>query len=469
MVFSGLFFLCVFLPVTLGLYYAVKNRTYRNWILVIASLFFYAWGEPVWVSLLVISTLFNFLFALVIEKNRGRWKSKAVLVSAVAVNLLILGYFKYSGFIADNLNNLLGTNIEIYRFGLPVGISFYTFKTISYVADVYRGEVRAQRSFFKSLLYVSMFHHLVAGPIVRYRDISDAIDNRVETSEDFNYGVSRFITGLGKKILLANTAGNVASMVMGNDYSRLPVTGAWLGILLYSLQIYLDFSGYSDMAIGLGSMFGFHYRENFNYPYISKSVTEFWRRWHISLSSFFRDYVYIPLGGNRKHQIINLFIVWSLTGLWHGASWNFVFWGMYYFILLVIEKTFLLRILEKMPAFFSRIYSLVAVITGWVFFCHTDISQALTYIGIMFGVISRPLNSPEVSIHFLNNVVLIIVSVLACTPVAPWIYGKITGRDRERKGIPDFLLRPAINIFILVLSIIFLVGQSYSPFLYFKF
>jgi len=258
-------------------------------------------------------------------------------------------------------------------------------------------------------------------------------------------------------------------MVMGNDYSRLPVTGAWLGILLYSLQIYLDFSGYSDMAIGLGSMFGFHYRENFNYPYISKSVTEFWRRWHISLSSFFRDYVYIPLGGNRKHQIINLFIVWSLTGLWHGASWNFVFWGMYYFILLVIEKTFLLRILEKMPAFFSRIYSLVAVITGWVFFCHTDISQALTYIGIMFGVISRPLNSPEVSIHFLNNVVLIIVSVLACTPVAPWIYGKITGRDRERKGIPDFLLRPAINIFILVLSIIFLVGQSYSPFLYFKF
>lgn len=470
MVFSSLFFLCVFLPITLGLYYVIKNRTYRNWILIITSLFFYAWGEPVWISLLIISTLFNYYFALVIERNRGSWKEKASLTAAIALNIIILGYFKYSGFIVDNLNSLLGTSFEILRFGLPVGISFYTFKTISYVVDVYRRDVKAQPSFFKLLLYVSMFHQLVAGPIVRYKDIDDAIDNRVESFEGFNYGVSRFIVGLGKKVLLANTASNVASMVMGNNYSRLSVAGAWLGILLLSLQIYLDFSGYSDMAIGLGAMFGFKYKENFDYPYISKSVTEFWRRWHISLSSFFRDYVYIPLGGNRKYQMRNLFIVWFLTGLWHGASWNFVLWGMYYFLLLVLEKTFFLKVLDRIPAVFSRIYSLLAVLVGWVFFFHTDIGQALTYLGIMFGINTRPISSPEVSIHFLNNAVLIIVSVLACTPAASWIYRKIKNRNKENEsGIAETLIRPAINIFILILSIIFLVGQSYSPFLYFKF
>lgn len=468
LVFSSLFFLCVFLPVSLALYYAIKNRTYRNWVLIITSLFFYAWGEPVWVSLLIISTLFDYYCALIIEKNRGNWRSRAALITAVTANLSILGYFKYAGFLMENVNNLLGTSFNIMTFSLPIGISFYTFQTISYVVDVYRGDVEAQRSPFKLLLYVSMFHQLVAGPIVRYKDIAEAIDNRVETVEDFNYGVGRFIVGLGKKVLLANTAGSVASMIMGNDYSRLPVSGAWFGIILFSFQIYFDFSGYSDMAIGMGRMFGFKYRENFDHPYISKSATEFWRRWHMSLGSFFRDYVYIPLGGNKKHVIRNLFIVWSLTGLWHGASWNFVVWGIYYFVLLFIEKQFLLKFFEKIPAIFSCIYLWLAVIVGWVFFYHTDINQALRYIGVMFGKNAASLNSPEISIIFLNNLPFLIISCIACTPLAMLMNNKINELSGG-SGLFEKLAKPAINICILLLCILFLVGQSYNPFLYFRF
>lgn len=468
MVFSSLFFLCVFLPVSLGLYYIVKNRTYRNWVLIITSLFFYAWGEPVWVSLLFISTLFDYYCALIIEKNRNNWRSRAALVTAIVANLSILGYFKYAGFLVENVNNLFGTSIDILTFSLPIGISFYTFQTISYVVDVYRGDVVAQRSPFKLLLYVSMFHQLVAGPIVRYKDVAEAIDNRVEIAEEFNYGVGRFIVGLGKKVLIANTAGSVANMIMGTNYSRLPVSGAWFGILLFSFQIYFDFSGYSDMAIGLGRMFGFKYRENFDHPYVSKSATEFWRRWHISLGSFFRDYVYIPLGGNRKHQLRNIFIVWSLTGLWHGASWNFVLWGVYYFVLLLIEKLFLLNVLEKIPAIFSRIYLWLAVIVGWVFFYHTDINQALRFLGIMFGINAQSLNSPEISILFQNNIPFLIISLIACTPLAVWFNNKLNENTGDF-GLFEKLAKPAINICILLLCIIFLVGQSYNPFLYFRF
>ena len=268
MVFSSLYFLCVFLPLNLALYYVINNRTYRNWLLIITSLVFYAWGEPVWIMLLVISTLFVYFNALVAGRNRGNWKGKAAIAVSVTGNLLILGFFKYSGFIVDNLNGLLGTDLQITAFGLPIGISFYIFQSISYVVDVYRGETEAQQSFFKLLLFVSLFHQLVAGPIVRYKDIAGEIEHRVETLEQFNYGVSRFIMGLGKKVLLANTAGKICESFLGTDYSRLPVTGAWLGIFLFALQIYFDFTGYSDMAIGLGKMFGFTYKENFNYPYI---------------------------------------------------------------------------------------------------------------------------------------------------------------------------------------------------------
>jgi alginate O-acetyltransferase complex protein AlgI len=472
LVFSSLFFLCVFLPLNLALYYVIKNRTYRNWLLIITSLIFYAWGEPVWITLLVFSTLFDYYNALVAGRNRGNWKSKAAVVVSVTGNLLLLGFFKYSGFIVENLNGLLGTDLQITAFGLPIGISFYTFQTISYVVDVYRGEIEAQQSFSKLLLFVSLFHQLVAGPIVRYQDIAGEIEHRVETLEQFNYGVSRFIMGLGKKVLIANTAGKICESFLGTDYSRLPVTGAWLGIFLFALQIYFDFSGYSDMAIGLGKMFGFTYKENFNYPYISRSATEFWRRWHISLGSFFRDYVYIPLGGNRRHYIRNLFVVWSLTGLWHGASWNFVVWGLYYFALIFIEKIFLLRVFEKLPAIVSRLYLWMAVLVGWVFFYHLDLGQALEFLGIMFGVKASAFSGPEVAIHFLNNAVFLLIAAVGCTPVMQYLGDRAKGlRTGEpgRIGAAAKVLPPLANMAVLILSIIFLVGQSYNPFLYFRF
>ncbi|HOB86648.1 MAG TPA: MBOAT family O-acyltransferase [Bacillota bacterium] len=472
MVFSSLFFLCVFLPLSLALYYVLKNRTYRNWVLIIASLFFYAWGEPVWVTLLVVSTLFDYYNALVAERNRGNWKGKAAVAVSIAGNLLILGFFKYSGFVAENLNSLLGTGLPVPAFGLPIGISFYTFQTISYVIDVYRGETEAQRSFPKLLLFVSLFHQLVAGPIVRYREIAGEIEHRVESWEQFNYGASRFIMGLGKKVLIANTAGELCEHFLGTDYARLPVAGAWLGIFLFALQIYYDFSGYSDMAIGLGKMFGFTYKENFNYPYISRSATEFWRRWHISLGSFFRDYLYIPLGGNRRHQFRNLLVVWFLTGLWHGASWNFVIWGLYYFLLIAVEKLFLLRVLEKLPALFSRLYLWAAVLVGWVFFYHLDLGEALEFLGIMFGLKGAPLSGPEVAIHFWNSALFLLIAAVGCIPfLKSWekrakgsLPGKGEGALLWEKG-----LKPLANIAVLVLSIIFLVGQSYNPFLYFRF
>jgi len=440
-------------------------------LLIIASLIFYAWGEPIWVSILILSTGFTYFSALLAEKHRGKIAGKAALIFSVTGNLLILCFFKYSGFLISNINGLIGTSIKAPEIGLPIGISFYTFKLISYIVDVYKGETEAQKSPFKLLLYVSLFHQLLAGPITRYKDISEAIDNRVETFQDFNYGVSRFITGLGKKVIMAGTAGKITELFMGTDYERLPLLGAWYGILMYALQLYFDFSGYSDMAIGLGCMFGFKYKENFDYPYISKSATEFWRRWHISLGSFFRDYVYIPLGGNRKHRIRNLFIVWALTGLWHGADWNFVIWGLYYFVLLVIEKAFLIKLFEKLPGIAARLYLWVITLIGWVFFYHSDIQQAFRFLGIMFGFEANGITSPELSIHFWNNAVFLIIALIGCTPLFSGILRKLR---REGKGgkliwfIEEFG-KPVFNIAVLVLSVIFLVGQSYSPFMYFKF
>jgi len=440
-------------------------------VLIIASLVFYAWGEPIWISILLLSTGFTYFSAIVAEKHRGNVKGKTALIISVAGNLLILGIFKYSGFLINNMNGLMGTGIKAPAVGLPIGISFYTFKLISYVVDVYKGETEAQKSPFKLLLYVSLFHHLLAGPIIRYKDIYEAIDNRVESFQDFNYGVSRFITGLGKKVIMAGTAGKITELFMGTDYTRLPLLGAWFGILMYALQLYFDFSGYSDMAIGLGSMFGFKYKENFDYPYISKSASEFWRRWHISLGSFFRDYVYIPLGGNRKHRIRNLFIVWTLTGLWHGADWNFVIWGLYYFVLLVIEKAFLIKFFEKLPGIVSRLYLWVVTLIGWVFFYHNDMGQAFRFLGIMFGVGAKGITSPELSIHFWNNAVFLIIALIGCTPLFSGIFRKLKeeGTDSKLVWFIETYSKPVFNIAVLILSVIFLAGQSYSPFMYFKF
>ena len=440
-------------------------------ILVVFSLAFYAWGEPRWVVLLVFSALVDYVNGLVIEKNRGTWKATVALVSSVIINLSLLFFFKYSGFFAENLNMLLGTAIPVNNFALPIGISFYTFQTLSYTIDVYRNETKAQISFLNFMLFVSLFHQLVAGPIVRYSDIAAGIENRTVDLSECSYGINRFEIGLAKKVLLANTAGELAAPYLDGNMDMLTTGGAWIGIILFSLQIYFDFSGYSDMAIGMGRMIGFHYKENFNYPYISRSATEFWRRWHISLGSFFRDYLYIPLGGNRKRHIFNLLVVWFLTGLWHGASWNFVVWGLFYGILIILEKLFVDKWLKKLPAFVSHAWLLLAVLIGWVFFYFTKLEDAVHYLGIMFGAGKNGFFSLEDKIFLSSNLLFMVVAIIACTPLGSNFWEKVRKFTESRsygQWIPA-LGRPAFNFALLFLSTAFLVGKSYNPFLYFRF
>jgi alginate O-acetyltransferase complex protein AlgI len=464
--------LCVFLPVNIILYYAVNNNTYRNVILIVSSLVFYAWGEPVWILVLILSGFFNYFIGTSIEKNRENGKGKGIVSLAIIANLFILGFFKYFGFFVENLNTLTGIDIPIIDIGLPIGISFYTFKSISYIVDVYRGEVKAEKSPFEFLLYVSLFHHLVAGPIVRYKDVEENIKKRAISFNAFNNGVERFIIGLGKKVIIANQANEFSKVFLDMNYSSLPVLGAWAGILLFAIEIYFDFSGYSDMAIGLGKMYGFHYKENFNYPYIAKSATEFWRRWHISLTSFFKDYVYIPLGGNRKFHIRNMLIVWLLTGLWHGASWNFVIWGLYFFVLLVIEKYLLFKIEKKIPKIIWRLYFVVIILVGWVFFYHSSLSDAIQFLGIMFGAGASSFSSSEVEIFLNSYIIFIGIALIGCTPFIKSIFQRIKGHmEKKQIGVysVDQIVKSIVNTAIFIMSIIMLVGQSYSPFLYFKF
>ena len=375
MVFSSLNFMYLFLPICLLLYFILHGIKARNYLLLVMSLLFYAWGEPKWIILMIVTTLIDYGAGLLVDQYRGQKLAKWALAGSVVITLSFLAVFKYLGFFNQNLNQIFGAELPTQIFNLPIGISFYTFQAITYVVDVYRGKAQVQRSYANLLLYVALFPQLIAGPIVRYTDIAAQLENREMTLPGFSKGITRFVTGLGKKVLLANIAGQVATSLIGGDLSKASVLGAWLGIFAYTFQIYFDFSGYSDMAIGLGHMFGFTYVENFNYPYISKSITEFWRRWHISLSTFFRDYVYIPLGGNRRHQLRNMFIVWALTGLWHGASWNFVLWGLYYFVFLAIEKLFLGKFLEKLPAVVGHAYALFIIVVGWVFFYFDDVSR----------------------------------------------------------------------------------------------
>ncbi|MDU0295483.1 MBOAT family O-acyltransferase, partial [Paraclostridium sp. MRS3W1] len=404
MVFSNTLFLYLFLPINLILYYAVKSRKWKNFILIIFSLAFYAWGEPVWIFLLIFSSLVDYGHGLFIEKYRGTKLAKIGLLSSICINLGLLITFKYSAFLYENLNTIFNLSLEIPKFSLPIGISFYTFQTLSYTVDVYKGEVKAQKNFSKFLMYVSLYHQLVAGPIVRYSDVEEEIESRVTTVENFSSGISRFTIGLAKKVLIANVAGQFVTQYMNSDLSSITVLEAWFGIAMFTIQIYFDFSGYSDMAIGLGKMFGFTYMENFNYPYISKSATEFWRRWHISLGSFFRDYVYIPLGGNRKNMIFNLFVVWFLTGIWHGASWNFILWGLYFGILVYLEKKILFRVLNKIPKIFSHIYLIVALLVGWTLFYFTDVNRAFEYIKILFGFTNNEFTNNELKLVFTNNI-----------------------------------------------------------------
>lgn len=472
MVFSNLFFIYLFLPLNLILYFAVKNKTWRNCVLLIFSLFFYAWGEPVWVFMLIITAFLDYLWARCIEyfrENGQRTRMKLALAASLVFDLGMLVVFKYSGFVVENLNLLTGLSIPVPQIALPIGISFYTFQTISYVLDVYRSNVPAQKQYYKYLMYLSSYHQLVAGPIVRYSDVAAEIENRQTSAQDFSEGITLFCIGLTKKVVVANAAGQLVAQYMDAQLSDLSVAGAWFGALLYSIQLYYDFSAYSDMAIGLGRMFGFHYRMNFNYPYISKSVTEFWRRWHISLSSFFRDYVYIPLGGNRRHQLFNICVVWFLTGLWHGASWNFILWGVFYGVLLIVEKLGLLKILERIPAFLAHLYLIFLTLIGWTLFYTTDLQRLGGYLRVMFGLSGNPLTTPQISISFANNLFWLIVAVLFCMPVTQWVKNWLERRQNEVVRSAASILTALMNVMLLFVCTSMLVGDSYNPFLYFRF
>jgi len=463
MVFSTLVFLFIFLPAVMILYNLSKNLTYKNIILILASLFFYAWGEPMCIVCLLISASVDYIDGLIINRYFGKWQARAALIISLVVDLGILMTFKYSGFFVDNINALFRLNIEYNAPPLPLGISFYTFQTLSYIIDVYRGDVKVQKSPIKYLVYLSMFPQLVAGPIVRYIDIEQQMDTRKVTAEKMQRGILRFVIGLMKKVMFANGAGEVASLILDGNLANTGATTAWLGMFMYSFQIYFDFSGYSDMAIGLGRMFGFEFLENFNYPYISKNATEFWRRWHISLGTFFRDYVYIPLGGNRKHQVLNLFIVWFLTGFWHGANWNFIFWGLFYGVLLIIEKKCFNGALLKMPAVLGIVYNTAITLIGWSIFYFTDIHRLYAFFKAAFGA-NGWYDYSALSIGA-SNIWLILVLILASTPLPKLTYKAITKRSKSANAI-----LPQIGIVVIfTVCFILLIGQTYNPFLYFRF
>ena len=420
---------------------------------------------------MLFSTILNFVYGALVQKYKGKTSAKWILASSVVLNLGILGFFKYTDFFIGNINAWFGASIPLLNLTLPIGISFYTFQMMSYVIDVYRGDAAAQKNFVSFGAYVALFPQLVAGPIVRYTTIADQLDNRRESTDMFAYGIKRFVTGLAKKVLLANTIGQVWTQLSAMEVSSMSVVGTWVGALAFTFQIYFDFSAYSDMAIGLGQMLGFKFLENFDYPYISKSITEFWRRWHISLGTWFREYVYIPLGGNRKgliRQIFNLLIVWFCTGFWHGASWNFLIWGGYYGVLLIIEKLFLLKVLKKIPAFFSHVYTLFFVVIGWVIFGFDDMTKGWEYLKGMFGFGGLQLVDNMSLYLLLSNLVLILILIVASTPLPAKLGRKIMSMV-QTKTWAAMIIENVFIIAIFVVSVAFLVNSTYNPFLYFRF
>ena len=471
MVFSGTTFLFLFLPLLLLCYFLTKKPRRRNTVLLIFSLLFYSWGEPVWVLGMVAATFVNHRAAKRIAVSRSRRRRKRLLIGAAAVSLAALVYFKYAAFFVNSLLSLFGSALRMSERHLPVGISFYTFQILTYTVDVYRKKAEPQKRFADTLLYIACFPQLIAGPIVQYADVAEQLDNRETTMRGFSEGMERFVLGLGKKVLLANLCGQMLeSTTLATSGEALSVLGAWLGGILYSMQLYFDFSAYSDMAIGLGKVFGFTYKENFDHPYISASVTEFWRRWHMSLSGFFRDYVYIPLGGNRRgagRTALNMLAVWALTGLWHGASWNFVCWGLYYFVLLMLERFALKGILERLPGFLRHLITLMLVCIGWVIFYYTDLGAGLTHVGAMFGIGAEGLLDAAAVQALKKYTLLLPVFLVCCLPLQQWLRAAFsrTGRSRRTGHILGLILLTAV----LVLSIVFLLGQTYNPFIYFRF
>lgn len=467
MLFSSISFLYYFLPVTIVVYFISKNK-YKNLILLLASLFFYFYGEPGYTLLMIISAFSGYIHGVLIDKYRDTKYSKVFLVSSLVISLGILIVFKYGNFIISNINYISSTNIKLLKLALPIGISFYTFQILSYVVDVYRNEAKVCKSFIDFATYVCLFPQLIAGPIVRYTTIQEELNNRVYSFEKFAYGVNRFIIGLSKKVIIANNLGMLVDVINSNTGKN--ILSYWIVAIVFPLQIYYDFSGYSDMAIGLGRMFGFHFLENFNYPYISKSITEFWRRWHISLSSFFRDYVYIQLGGNRVSKnrwIFNIFAVWCLTGLWHGDSWNFVLWGLYFAVLLVIEKLLLKDIIEKLPSFLQHIYAKFFIIISFVIFNNENIKDMFSSLYNMFNFRGLPLYN-EFSAYYLKSyAVILVISIIGATPVLKNIIVKVSNRSAGEKFIS--IINPIFNIILLIIVTSYLIDGSFNPFLYFRF
>lgn len=475
MIFSSLLFLFKFLPIVLLIYFVVPAK-FRNFVLFASSLIFYSWGEPIYVLLMLFSTAVDFFHGKLVYKykmSNQPGKAKAAVISSVVINLGLLGFFKYADFFLDSINNIFNLDIQLLNIALPIGISFYTFQTMSYSLDIYMNDEVPQNNPISFGTYVALFPQLIAGPIVRYKDIAQELRHRKENTDDFFIGIRYFIIGLGKKVLLANNIGLLWDEIKVLDSSSLTTVSAWLGITAFAFQIYFDFSGYSDMAIGLGKMFGFKFPINFDYPYISKSITEFWRRWHITLGTWFREYVYIPLGGNRcsrAKNIRNILIVWFLTGFWHGAAYNFIIWGMYFGVILIIEKTFLLNLMEKIPSVFRHIYSIILILIGWVIFEFESVSKMGDYILSMFGIKGAGFVNSEAMFMIREYGIIFIVLILASTPIPKLIVNKL-GEKIRNMNIQwiSYVAENAFNISVLFISTAYLVDASYNPFLYFRF
>ena len=472
MIFSSLLFLFRFLPIVLLLYYALPKKL-RNLVLLLVSLVFYAWGEPVYVVLMIVSILISWSGGLAVDRFLRAGNEKGARISlgvSVAAGLSLLGFFKYADFVLRTINQAAGSDIPLLRLALPIGISFYTFQTISYIIDVYRGTASVQTNIISYGAYVTMFPQLIAGPIVQYKTIDRQLRSRHESSEEFADGVMRFMIGLGKKVLLANNAGVLWDSIRVMDTGNLPVLTAWIGIAAYTFQIYFDFSGYSDMAIGLGHMFGFRFLENFDHPYLAKSATEFWRRWHISLGTWFREYVYIPLGGNRVGRlglIRNTMIVWLLTGIWHGADWNFMLWGLYYGILLMLEKLVYGRALEKLPSVLRHVYCMFVVMIGWYLFSFNEISGGYGYLAALFGGGGCFMDRGSVY-QLYSNAVLLAILIIGSTTLPIRAASAVLKKVR-RSNTATVVLRGAFTVCVFMLSVAYLVSASYNPFLYFRF
>ena len=486
MIFADLFFLYVFIPLLIlfyGIaYFADKRKisksggsltvcnTAQNAVLVVFSLIFYAWGEPVYILLMMASITINFFIGKAIDVSQDK-KSKKALIIGVAVNILFIAVFKYMGFFVRTIN-AFGTNIPEPKIALPIGISFYTFQAISYIADVYNGSIRAQKKYRNLLLYIAMFPQLIAGPIVRYTTIENEIENRKITLTDLSEGIFRFIIGLAKKVLLANQFAAITTAILDSNVSDISLCGSWIGLITFSMQIYFDFSGYSDMAIGRGRCLGFHFNENFNYPYISRSITEFWRRWHISLGSLFRDYVYIPMGGNKKHQVLNILVVWFLTGMWHGASWNFIVWGLYFGAIIMLEKYVIFKAKKPLFSWIQHLYSLFFIVFGWAIFYFSDFSKLGKFIMTLFGFGNGGVTDIVSTNELTSNIYLLIIGIICCMPVSKYIkkyFDTAMNKSNKMPALATNIVKIAVSYWLLHTSTVMLIGESIQSFFYFRF